>query len=446
LKIRTKLILWFLLVVLIASLGISYFEYRITKDIFTRNILNELATLAEAKEGQVFAYLDSIEARTIDFASDGFIREKLKEIINNNSAQAIETLNEHLINNKKPLDKTLTGIFVADLNGKIVASTNNKEIGKNESLDEYFLEGKKGVFITELRRHEHFGLKHMFIVTAPLTDKDTGELLGVLGNIFDTKKINDILLGIFQLKKGAISRRKGLKAFEIYLVNKEKIMFVHPNTEMIHKHTPGMVADTLPIQKCLNDKEEINGEYTNYNGVKVFGASICIPDRGWTLVVEVRKKEILNEIKKIRNYFLITGIMALLMTIIISLIIARNITNPIKKLSEGAGIIGKGNLDYKTNIKSNDEIGQLSEAFDKMTAELKESRVNLEKYHVELEGKVKERTAELNQKVEALEKFHKLVVGRELKMIELKKKIKELEEKIKKNEEVSHSKNEKNNR
>lgn len=44
-----------------------------------------------------------------------------------------------------------------------------------------------------------------------------------------------------------------------------------------------------------------------------------------------------------------------------------------------------------------------------------------------LEKKVKERTKELQKRVAELEKFHELTVGRELKMIELKKKIKELE-------------------
>jgi len=43
-----------------------------------------------------------------------------------------------------------------------------------------------------------------------------------------------------------------------------------------------------------------------------------------------------------------------------------------------------------------------------------------------LEEKIKERTNELQKRVEELEKFHKLTVGRELKMIELKKEIKKL--------------------
>lgn len=54
----------------------------------------------------------------------------------------------------------------------------------------------------------------------------------------------------------------------------------------------------------------------------------------------------------------------------------------------------------------------------------------LKNHREHLEELVRERTAELKQKNEELEKFNKLFVGRELRMIELKKKIAELEKKV----------------
>jgi C4-dicarboxylate-specific signal transduction histidine kinase len=48
-----------------------------------------------------------------------------------------------------------------------------------------------------------------------------------------------------------------------------------------------------------------------------------------------------------------------------------------------------------------------------------------------LELEVQERTKDLKEKINELEKFHKLAIGRELKMIELKKRIKELESQLK---------------
>ena len=55
----------------------------------------------------------------------------------------------------------------------------------------------------------------------------------------------------------------------------------------------------------------------------------------------------------------------------------------------------------------------------------------LEEIAESLDEKVKERTKELQERVKELEGFHRLTVGRELKMIELKKEIKKLKEELK---------------
>ena len=62
--------------------------------------------------------------------------------------------------------------------------------------------------------------------------------------------------------------------------------------------------------------------------------------------------------------------------------------------------------------------------------ERKKAAEDLQKLNEELEQRVKERTAELGMKNEELDRFNKLFVGRELRMIELKEKIKELEKQI----------------
>lgn len=52
------------------------------------------------------------------------------------------------------------------------------------------------------------------------------------------------------------------------------------------------------------------------------------------------------------------------------------------------------------------------------------------KLQEELEQRVQERTKELQERIEELEKFHRLTVGRELRMIELKTEIKGLKEEL----------------
>ena len=55
----------------------------------------------------------------------------------------------------------------------------------------------------------------------------------------------------------------------------------------------------------------------------------------------------------------------------VSHIVSRKITRPILTLSEGAKIIGSGNLEHKFNINTGDEIEGLANSFNKMTTDLK---------------------------------------------------------------------------
>lgn len=83
----------------------------------------------------------------------------------------------------------------------------------------------------------------------------------------------------------------------------------------------------------------------------------------------------------------------------------------------------KRNLELgKTRVALEESKGVLEIKVRARTKELRELAERREE-------EIKKRTKELRERVGELEKFQKLTVGRELKMIELKKKIKELEEK-----------------
>jgi len=87
----------------------------------------------------------------------------------------------------------------------------------------------------------------------------------------------------------------------------------------------------------------------------------------------------------------------------------------------------KNNLEFKVKERTQ----ELEEMKKNLELKVKQRTKELEELTQTLEKKVRERTRELQAKVEELEKFQKLAVGREMKMVELKRKIKELEEKLK---------------
>ena len=56
----------------------------------------------------------------------------------------------------------------------------------------------------------------------------------------------------------------------------------------------------------------------------------------------------------------------------------RSVLSPIRALQRGAEIVGAGNLGYRTSIQLDNEIGELSRAFDGMTAKLEQTQAELE--------------------------------------------------------------------
>ncbi|MBI5234315.1 MAG: hypothetical protein HY880_08170, partial [Deltaproteobacteria bacterium] len=65
-----------------------------------QNILDDLAVIAEAYEGQVYQFLEMSRRRVVDFSSDGFIRKELKKLSIDKGYDP-SALNNHIIKNKK---------------------------------------------------------------------------------------------------------------------------------------------------------------------------------------------------------------------------------------------------------------------------------------------------------------------------------------------------------
>ncbi|MGA8571275.1 MAG: sensor histidine kinase [Desulfobaccales bacterium] len=63
----------------------------------------------------------------------------------------------------------------------------------------------------------------------------------------------------------------------------------------------------------------------------------------------------------------------------------RSVVKPVLQLHEGAEIIGAGNLDHRVEIASRDEIGELSRAFDRITANLQQVTVSRDDLAREIE-------------------------------------------------------------
>ena len=62
---------------------------------------------------------------------------------------------------------------------------------------------------------------------------------------------------------------------------------------------------------------------------------------------------------------------------IIAFAISKTLSRPLIKLKNAANKVANGNFDVRTNIKTSDEIGELSFAFDSMTQKLQDSLIEI---------------------------------------------------------------------
>lgn len=78
------------------------------------------------------------------------------------------------------------------------------------------------------------------------------------------------------------------------------------------------------------------------------------------------------------------------------------IIKPIMSIRDGVESLSRNDFIYDVKIKSGDELGSLSDAFGKMSNDLKESRGKIEDYSKNLEKNVTERTKDLDTKISEL--------------------------------------------
>lgn len=376
-KIGTKLIAFMILLSVIPLVITGFLVFYQSKNALEKQIFDDLQALASSKQGQIFAYLDGVESRAKDFSSDGFIRDSLREIINSRSPDAAAALNRHLIYNKKSLDENIIGIFTIDSDGTIVSSTDAAEIGDNEANDEYFKQGLRRMYIAEVPlegKHFQTANERRLLAATSLTDKTTGDTLGVLVIFFKMEKLQKILSGNFQAGDafGAPAANND-ENIEVYVVDSQKRIFVHPsifNTKNNSADFNEIIADTEPVNNCLVKNEKHAGIYSNYRNKSVIGASMCVKDRGWVILVEKDQNEALRPIFELEQNLSLIILFAILLIIFIGLYFSGRLTKPIESLTQAAQKISKGDLNKRAIVASNDEVGVLARAFNQMADNL----------------------------------------------------------------------------
>jgi signal transduction histidine kinase len=216
-------------------------------------------------------------------------------------------------------------------------------------------------------------------VAVPI-ERFAGDVLGVLSAEVNLKYIWEV-----------VSRIKVGQAGYIYVVSGDGDLIAHPDISLVLQKR--RVKDLPQVQAALAGGSGLSMAQPNLAGQKVFAASAPIPDLRWAVLVERPAAEAYAPLYASILRTSILFLLGLGMAVVASLLIGRRVVRPVEILRQGATRIGAGDLNYRLQINTGDELQALAEEFNRMTSQLQESYANLEL-------KVEERTHELSEALE----------------------------------------------
>lgn len=179
---------------------------------------------------------------------------------------------------------------------------------------------------------------------------------------------------------------QGITASHVYLPDGSLFVFegdlATKNTHEDFRIAPELVCGT---KAAFEDISSNGVSYLSYH-FPLFVAGDCFGSVKVFYAMQTIQKQ--REL----NLFTFVGLMVtllMLMTLVLNLMLNRQVLNPVIQLKNTMQRVRQGELDERPDIHSQDEIGELANSFAIMTNRLKESFENLE-------GKVRQRTSELN--------------------------------------------------
>lgn len=169
----------------------------------------------------------------------------------------------------------------------------------------------------------------------------------------------------------------------IFILDEDGNIIYHPKQQLMYG---GLITENVDdIMACKEN-------YFN-TGDKIY--TISKSDKtGWTVVGAANTSELLKNNKQARMMYLLVAAVLLLGVILISSIIAREITRPIRQLRDSMSMVEEGQFD-KANVAvtAKNEIGSLSKSFNVMT----------ERIHTLMEQNVYEQKQKRKNEMKALQ-------------------------------------------
>ncbi len=324
-----RFILWFLAVGIIPMAVVGYLSYYQASQALHQEGNDELEAVSETGEEAVIEMflgdLRQIEALTFN------------DLLHTTEydAERVAEISEDLVNAHEDFSEFYE-IFYLDAGGTVIASTDESFVGQNRANDPYYTEviATGEPYIKDPYSSDVTG-KIGYSVSAPVTDHNSGQIVGVMVGRMTMDSLNDLLMHAAEATG---------ETGDVFLLNDEKV-FISASRFGGDSVILEQDYDNNYVTECLNG-EDVQGEGIDYRGSNVLGAYksseiIDKLDKNWCMVAEIDDTEVNAPAVALRNQILIIGAVALVAIVLVAWYASRStgefVKRPIRKVVEQMG-------------------------------------------------------------------------------------------------------------
>ncbi len=340
------------------------------------------------------------------------------------------------------LENNLARLYDISLSGKIDFTDGNWKPEQEALRDAYkYSIFTDGIFLLDrygsvVQMYPYRGSGMINLVNIPAVNRAMSQLKPVISNVYTLEPIKKkVMFAIVPLKNDsgdiigfaggeinpdnhqlaqAISYAPFKQKIDFQLVDNKGIIIASNNNVRVSTpidHNKFFATQIERKKSYIGTCHRCHGE-ENKPDRKTIDIIVLAPlfNAPWAISIREPQESVLTPATQLKKDFLFIAFISIATAFLLALGMSRRIVRPIKELIRAAQRIGKGNLSEPIEIQSKDEIGTLAQSFDETRIQLAASLGSIQRYNVDLEKRVYERTKQLEEKQFAIKTLLKQVI------------------------------------